>query len=71
MAGGPYRTTNGWQIKWRIAGVWQSETFALEYEAHYFKHLVEQAGNQWPAGWIKGYGFPSELDRPPRGTTGA
>jgi hypothetical protein len=57
MAGGPYKTTNGWQIKWRINGVWQSETFALEHEAHHFKYLVERDGNVWPPGWIRGHGF--------------
>jgi hypothetical protein len=62
MAGGPYKRTNAWQIKWRQDDAWQSESFALEHEAHYFKYLVEQAGNRWPTGWIKGHGFVTASD---------
>ena len=62
MAGGPYKRINSWQVKWRENGLWQSESFRLEHEAHHFKYLVEQAGNRWPRGWIKGHGFITSQD---------
>lgn len=69
MAAGPYRRTNGWQVKWREDGLWQSETLADKVStkeivgADEFKMMVEKAGNRWPvdshgATWISGYGFP-------------
>ena len=37
MAGGPYRRTNAWQIKWRENGAWQTESLATELDARLFK----------------------------------
>jgi integrase len=74
MAAGPYPTANGFQVKWREDGRWQSDTFASTkssfdddgntiYGADEFKALVEKAGNRWPKDqygqqWIRGEGFP-------------
>lgn len=74
MAAGPYPTANGFQIKWREDGRWQSDTFADRkssigadgktiYGADEFKVMVEKAGNSWPINehgqrWIRGFGFP-------------
>jgi hypothetical protein len=65
MAGGPYKRVNGWQIKWRENGVWQSESLMSELDARLFKHLVEEAGNRWSQGWIKGHGFLTDEDLAP------
>jgi hypothetical protein len=45
------------QIKWRIDGRWQSETFTDAERAVEFRSAVEKGGNRWPSGWIKGHGW--------------
>ncbi|MEW2222099.1 hypothetical protein AB0939_22885 [Streptomyces sp. NPDC006990] len=47
-------------MKWRLGGVrsgpWQTERFDDEDSATVFKEAVDEAGQQWPPGWIKGTG---------------
>lgn len=64
MAGGPYKRTNAWQIRWREHGLWQSESFANELDALQFKIWVERNGNHWPVGWIPGEGFSQDAPPP-------
>lgn len=53
--------TEAHQVRWLEGGKRgapeQSETFDTEPEARTFQQLVDQAGQQWPEGWIKGVGF--------------
>lgn len=73
MAGGPYPTKHGWQVKWREGGrgsAVQSETLAEKLDAEEFKVRVERAGNRWPVDehgqkWIKGVGFPEWIEEDP------
>lgn len=46
-----------YQVKWRINGDWQIERFTDEDSAKVFKQAVDDAGQRWPAGWVKGKGF--------------
>jgi integrase len=49
------------QIKWRMDGRWQSETFTKPKLAAEFRAAVEDAGHRWPEGWIRGEGWaPAE-----------
>ncbi|MFC8884416.1 tyrosine-type recombinase/integrase [Streptomyces cinereoruber] len=52
------------QVKWRMDGAWQTETFLPEDDeaAEIFKAAVEEAGNRWPAGWVKGLGYVSSQE---------
>lgn len=54
-------TVTTYQVRWREAGTnpprVQTERFDEEAQANAFKDLVDQAGQHWPAGWIKGKGF--------------
>jgi hypothetical protein len=45
------------QIKWRMDGRWQSETFTSPRLAAEFRAAVEEAGHRWPDGWIRGEGW--------------
>ena len=45
------------QIKWKIDGRYQSETFADPRLAAEFRAAVELAGHRWPEGWVKGSGW--------------
>ena len=38
------------QIKWRLEGRWQSETFTDVTLAARFRRAVEDGGHRWPAG---------------------
>lgn len=63
----PRRTTNGgvrYCVEWVLGGGsakagarTQTETFSTENRAMAFKLDVENAGNRWPPGWIKGEGY--------------
>ena len=52
------------QIKWRLDGRWQTETFTDPHLASDFRSAVELAGHQWPADWIKGEGWKIEEAAP-------
>jgi integrase len=49
------------QIKWRMDGRWQSETFTDPRAAAEFRLAVEQAGHRWPDGWIKRHGWVAQV----------
>ncbi|WP_329141071.1 tyrosine-type recombinase/integrase [Streptomyces sp. NBC_00670] len=50
-----------WQVKWRLGGGRggdvQTERFDDETSATVFKKAVDEAGQQWPPGWVKGKGY--------------
>jgi len=54
-----------YQVKWRLGGgktaPWQSERFDGDEQgldaAELFREAVDDAGQQWPAGWVKGQGY--------------
>ncbi|MFF4900549.1 tyrosine-type recombinase/integrase [Streptomyces sp. NPDC001068] len=54
-----------YQVKWRAGGKrtgeWQHERFDGDEEgyeaAELFAQAVDEAGQQWPAGWVKGEGY--------------
>ena len=56
------------QIKWRMDGRWQSETFTDLRLAAEFRTAVETAGHCWPEGWIKGEGWKPREPEPVRVT---
>jgi integrase len=56
-----------YQVRWRQYGTWQSETFGAKRLAQRFVLDVEDAGNQWPAGWTPGIGY--EPGPPPPSAT--
>lgn len=43
-----------YQVRWRQYGTWQSETFGVKRLAQRFVLDLEDAGNEWPAGWTPG-----------------
>ncbi|GAA0907764.1 hypothetical protein GCM10009549_14040 [Streptomyces thermoalcalitolerans] len=55
----------GYQVRWRLGGrrngPWQTERFAGDEEgrraAEIFRDAVNEAGQQWPEGWVKGRGY--------------
>ncbi|MFI1291791.1 tyrosine-type recombinase/integrase [Streptomyces sp. NPDC020792] len=53
-----------YQVKWRDGGSksgdWQTERFDDEDSANVFKRAVDEAGQNWPLGWVKGKGFIDE-----------
>jgi integrase len=51
----------GYQVRWRQDGRWQSDIFDTERKAQRFKFDVEDAGNQWPAGWVPGIGHVKDV----------
>jgi hypothetical protein len=54
------------QIKWRLEGRWQGETFTDVRLAAEFRTAVELAGQRWPEGWVRGYGWQQPDPEPPR-----
>lgn len=50
-----------YQVRWRLgggrAGPGQSEQFDDETAAAAFKQAVDEHGQQWPPGWVKGQGY--------------
>lgn len=50
-----------YQVKWRLGGArdgdWQTERFDDDTAAKIFKAAVDEAGQQWPLGWVKGKGY--------------
>ncbi|SCZ17150.1 hypothetical protein SAMN02745898_1235 [Streptomyces sp. 136MFCol5.1] len=48
-------------MKWKDGGTrsdrWQSERFDDEDSAKVFKDAVDEAGQHWPPGWVKGRGY--------------
>ncbi|MCM1964917.1 site-specific integrase [Streptomyces sp. G1] len=55
-----------YQVKWRLGGgrtaPQQVERFKDEPSAEVFRDAVKAAGEQWPAGWVKGVGYVEEED---------
>jgi integrase len=55
-----------YQVKWRLGGArtapWQTERFEDEDSAKVFQGAVNEAGQQWPPGWVKGRGYVDESD---------
>jgi integrase len=45
------------QIKWKVDGRYQSETFTDARLAAEFRTAVELAGHRWPEGWVRGEGW--------------
>ncbi|HVF03770.1 MAG TPA: site-specific integrase [Frankiaceae bacterium] len=67
----PRRRSDGgtsYTVRWRLGGArdgaWQSETFHARQPARDFKADVEDAGHQWPQGWVKGAGYVRVADEP-------
>ncbi|MFF7902434.1 hypothetical protein ACFZCV_27125 [Streptomyces sp. NPDC007920] len=56
--------STSFQVKWRdggsATGDWQTERFDDEDSAKVFKGAVDEAGQNWPPGWVKGKGFIDE-----------
>lgn len=52
---------HSWRVSWREDGARQSETFGQDHalQAKAFLRDVEAAGERWPAGWVKGRGYPA------------
>ncbi|MDH6189215.1 hypothetical protein M2168_002247 [Streptomyces sp. CZ24] len=50
-----------WQVKWRAGGSrsapFQTERFDDEDSAKVFKRAVDEHGQAWPPGWVKGKGY--------------
>ncbi|WP_369043411.1 tyrosine-type recombinase/integrase [Streptomyces sp. Midd1] len=50
-----------YQVKWRLGGArdapGQTERFDDEVSANVFKDVVNECGQQWPPGWVKGRGY--------------
>lgn len=50
-----------YQVKWRLGGArdgdWQTERFDDEGSATAFRDAVNEHGQQWPPGWVKGEGY--------------
>lgn len=61
--------TNVYRVKWRLGGGRDGrkvyEQFTNLDDAKEFKKLVDDAGQQWPTGWVPGSGFVSEEDTRP------
>ncbi|MFE7216782.1 tyrosine-type recombinase/integrase [Streptomyces sp. NPDC057611] len=61
-------TVTSYQVRWRdggsASGAWQSERFDDEDSAGVFKEAVDEAGQNWPPGWVKGKGYidPAAVD---------
>lgn len=57
---------SGYQVRWREcggrAGREQSEFFDDAESAGVFRDAVNEAGQRWPVGWIKGWGFAGDGD---------
>ena len=55
-----------YQVRWRDGGGRhgdeQSETFEDEPSAELFKQAVNDHGQHWPPGWVKGKGFITQTD---------
>ena len=54
-----------YKIKWTQggrSGSYESETFTNKRRALRFQTEVEAAGNCWPDGWVRGYGYGSPPD---------
>jgi len=57
--------TVSYKIKWTQGGrdgSYESETFTNKRRALRFQTEVEAAGNRWPDGWVRGYGYGSPPD---------
>ncbi|MGW2071364.1 tyrosine-type recombinase/integrase [Streptomyces sp. NPDC001953] len=54
-----------YQVKWRLGGgreaPWQTERFDDVDSADIFKTAVNEHGQQWPPGWVRGRGFIGSL----------
>ncbi|MEU6756922.1 hypothetical protein [Streptomyces sp. NPDC046685] len=62
-------------MKWRLGGgrtvPQQTERFKDQPSAVVFKEVVDEHGQQWPPGWVKGVGYVEDerTDLGPRGVT--
>lgn len=58
-----------YQVRFRLGGgraaPVQTETFDEQDQAAEFKRLVDEAGQRWPVGWVKGEGLVSPGDSVP------
>ncbi len=56
------------QVRWRSggtrAGTQRYESFTTLTKAERFRIQVEEAGEQWPDGWVKGRGYLAEEPPP-------
>ncbi|MFE4334496.1 holin [Streptomyces sp. NPDC056831] len=58
-----------YQVKWKDGGKrsdgWQCERFDDEGSAKVFRDAVDEAGQHWPPGWVKGKGYidPTAADQ--------
>ncbi|MEW2568429.1 site-specific integrase [Streptomyces sp. NPDC047070] len=50
-----------YRVRWRLGGArdgeWQHERFEDEASAEIFRDAVNEGGQQWPPGWVKGKGY--------------
>lgn len=50
-----------YHVKWRLGGArsgpWRTERFDDDVSAGVFREAVDEAGQQWAPGWIKGKGY--------------
>jgi integrase len=56
-----------YKVKWTQGGrggSYESETFTDRRGALRFQSEVEAAGNRWPEGWVRGYGYGAAPDLP-------
>ena len=67
----PRRRRDGgtsYTVTWRLGGArdgaQQTETFHEKTKARTFRQDVEDAGHQWPDGWVKGYGYVRVVEEP-------
>ena len=57
-----------YRVVWRAGGgregAWESETFGIRTHAVRFCRDVDDAGQHWPAGWVKGAGYLQDTIAP-------
>lgn len=59
----------GYQVRWRENGRWQSDSFGSQRSAQRFALDVAEAGEQWPEGWVPGYGYAPKVNAREPGET--
>jgi len=62
-----------YRVVWRAGGgrdgAWESETFGVRSHAVRFCRDVDDAGQHWPAGWVKGAGYRQDTTVAPKDPT--
>ena len=57
-----------YRVVWKTGGgregAWESETFGVRGHAVRFRRDVDDAGQHWPDGWVKGVGYQQEIETP-------